>query len=98
MAAYVLVDIEITDPVRYEEYRRLAGPTVGAYGGRYLVRGGAADVLEGTREPGRLVVLEFPSMARAREWWDSPEYRPARAIRQAAARTSMIAAEGVGQA
>jgi len=95
MAAYVIVDIEITDPVRYEEYRRLATPTVAAFDGRYVVRGGATATLEGEWQPGRLVVLEFPSVARAREWWDSPAYRPARDLRQTCARTDMIVVEGV---
>ena len=95
MSAYVIVDVEITDPVRYEEYRRLATPTVAAYDGRYIVRGGAVGALEGGWRPGRLVVLEFPSAARAREWWDSPAYRPARDLRQTCARTEMIVVEGV---
>ena len=95
MSAYIIVDVNITDPVRYEEYRRLATPTVAAYDGRYVVRGGATGTLEGKWQPGRLVVLEFPSVARAREWWDSPAYRPARDLRQACARTDMIVVEGV---
>ena len=95
MSAYVIVDIEITDPVRYEEYRRLAAPTVTAHGGRYLVRGGGVEMLEGDRTPHRVVVLEFPSVERARAWWDSADYRPARAIRQASARTDMMLVAGV---
>jgi uncharacterized protein (DUF1330 family) len=95
MPAYVIVDVEITDPVRYEEYRRLATPTVAAFDGRYVVRGGSTGTLEGGWQPGRLVVLEFPSVARAREWWDSPAYRPARDLRQQCARTEMIVVEGV---
>ena len=95
MAALVVVDIEITDPVRYEEYRRLAAPTVAAFGGKYLVRGGRVETLEGEWHPGRLVVLEFPSPERAREWWDSELYREARNLRQTCARTEMILVEGV---
>lgn len=95
MAAYVIVDIEITDPQGYEEYRKLATPTVTAYDGRYIVRGGTTGILEGKWKPGRIVVLEFPSSARAREWWDSPEYRPLRDIRNRTARTNMIVVEGV---
>ncbi len=95
MAAYVIVDIEITDPRGYEEYRKLATPTVTAYDGRYIVRGGMTGVLEGNWKPGRIVVLEFPSTARAREWWDSPEYRPLRDIRNRTATTNMIVVEGV---
>lgn len=95
MAAYVIVDIDIVDPAGYQEYRKLATPTVTAYDGRYLVRGGKTDILEGGWKPGRLVVLEFPSVTRAREWWDSPEYRPLKEIRQRTARTNMIVVEGM---
>jgi uncharacterized protein (DUF1330 family) len=95
MAGYVIVNITIRDPVRYEEYRRLATPTVSAYGGRYLVRGGAVDAREGAWTPSRLVVLEFPSMERARAWWDSREYAPAKAIRQSCADTQLVITEGV---
>ena len=66
MAAYVIVDIEIRDPVMYEEYRRVAPPSIAVYGGRYIVRGGEVDVLEGDWRPQRLVVLEFPTVERAR--------------------------------
>lgn len=95
MSAYVLVDIDIHDPVEYEEYRRLATPTVARYGGRYIVRGGATEVLEGARTPHRVVVLEFPTGDDARRWWHSPEYAPAKAIRQRVATTEMILVEGV---
>jgi uncharacterized protein (DUF1330 family) len=95
MAAYVIVDVEVKDPVRYEEYRKLAGKAVEAFGGRFLVRGGRVRTLEGTWDPGRVVVLEFPTAERAREWWNSPEYRPARALRQETASTQMILVEGV---
>jgi uncharacterized protein (DUF1330 family) len=95
MAAYVIVDIEVSDPVRYEEYKRLAAPTVVAFGGRYVVRGGAVHVLEGEWPTARFVVLEFPSAQRAREWWDSDLYRPLRALRQACTNSRMILVEGV---
>jgi uncharacterized protein (DUF1330 family) len=95
MAAYVIVDIEVTDPVGYEEYKKLAAPTVAAYGGRYVVRGGAAETLEGDWIPRRLVVLEFESVADARRWWDSPEYAEARAVRQRTARTNMVVVAGL---
>ncbi len=95
MAAYVIVDIQVTDPVRYEEYKQLAAPTVAAFGGKYVVRGGAADTLEGDWVPGRVVVLEFPTAARAREWWASEEYRRAKQLRHASAETEMILVEGV---
>jgi uncharacterized protein (DUF1330 family) len=95
MAAYVIVDIEVTDPAGYEEYRKLAGPAVAAFDGRFLVRGGATATLEGDWHPARIVLLEFPSLARARAWWSSDAYREARAIRQRTAITDMIVAEGV---
>ena len=94
MAAYVIVEIEITDPQTYEEYKKVAGPSLEAYGGRFLVRGGATETLEGDRRPGRMVVLEFESMERAREWWASEEYAEPKALRQKSARTRMIAVEG----
>ena len=95
MAAYVIVDIEITDPKRYDEYRRIAAPTVTAHGGRYVVRGGAVEKLEGAWKPSRLVVLEFPSAASAREWWSSEDYRPARELRESCTNADMIVVEGV---
>lgn len=94
MPAYIVVNINITDPGGYEEYKRQAAPTVAQYDGRYIVRGGRVEVLEGDWCPARYVILEFPTMARAREWWDSPEYRPLRAVRYRTAESSMILAEG----
>lgn len=96
MTAYVLVDIAIHDPARYEEYKRLAAPTVTAFGGRYVARGGAVACLEGEWPTGRFVILEFPTSTRAREWWGSDLYRPVRDIRWASARSRMIVVEGVG--
>jgi uncharacterized protein (DUF1330 family) len=93
--AYVIVDINVTDPVQYEQYRALAGPAVEAGGGRFIVRGGATEVLEGDRVPNRVVILEFPSMDAARAWYDSPQYVEARAAREGAATGSFIAVEGV---
>jgi uncharacterized protein (DUF1330 family) len=92
--AYVVVQIAIEDPVAYEQYKALAPPSIAAYGGRYVVRGGASEVLEGSWQPSRLVLLEFPSVASARAWWDSPEYAPAKALRQRCARTEMLVIEG----
>jgi uncharacterized protein (DUF1330 family) len=93
--AYVIVDMQITDPQRYESYRRLAGPAVEAAGGRYLARGGATEVLEGDRVPNRIVILEFPDLDAARAWYDSPQYVEARGAREGAATGSFIAVEGV---
>jgi uncharacterized protein (DUF1330 family) len=95
MAAYVVVEIDVTDPVGYEEYRRIGTPTVAAYGGKFVVRGGKVEVLEGNWTPKRLVVLEFDSVKRAKEWWSSEEYGVAKRVRQKTARTNMIVVEGV---
>lgn len=94
MSAYIIVDIVVHDPERYEEYKCLAAPTVGRYEGRYVVRGGHAEPLEGAWSPNRVVVLEFPSLVRAKEWWNSPEYAPAKSLRQEIASSEMIVVEG----
>ena len=94
MPSYITIEITVHDPVTYERYKALAGPTLARYGGRYLVRGGAAETLEGEWVPKRLVILEFPNTQRARDWWASPEYAPAKAIRQSCATTRMILVEG----
>jgi uncharacterized protein (DUF1330 family) len=95
MPGYVIVDITIRDREAYERYKELAAPAVAAYGGRYLVRGGATQVLEGSWSPPRLVILEFPTVEAGQAWWDSPEYAPAKALRQVCADTHMILAEGL---
>ena len=95
MSAYVVVEIEVLDQERYEEYKQLAPPAIAAYGGRYLVRGGEVETLEGSWSPKRLVIVEFPSVERAREWWRSAEYERAKALRQACARTEMIVVAGL---
>jgi uncharacterized protein (DUF1330 family) len=95
MAAYLLVDVEVTDPARYESYKKLAPPAIAKYGGRYLVRGGAMTSLEGDWQLGRVVVLEFPDADAARRFYDSPEYAAARAERAGAARMKMVLVEGV---
>ena len=88
--AYVIADIEVTDPDAYEDYKRLSTQAAELYGARFLVRGGAAERLEGDREPQRLVLLEFEDEGAARRWYDSPEYAEARAIRQEAASTRFL--------
>lgn len=95
MSAYVINDMVVTDPDLFEEYKKLSPPTVALYGGRFLVRGGALDLCEGERLPQRLVILEFPSAVQARAWIDSPEYAPARAVRQRASRSNVVIVEGV---
>ena len=95
MPAYVVVEIEVLDAETYETYKQLAPPAIAAYGGRYLVRGGGVETLEGSWSPKRLVILEFPSVERAKEWWGSGEDERAKALRQQSSRTEMIVAEGL---
>ena len=94
MAAYVIVEIEITDPVGYETYKKQAADTVHKYGGKYIVRGGKTEVLEGEWVPKRIVVLEFPTMERAKEWLNCEEYREPRKLRHATSKTNMLLVEG----
>lgn len=95
MAAYVIVEIDIVDPIGYEEYKKQAAAAVHKYGGKYLVRGGKTEVLEGNWKPKRIVVLEFESMQRAKEWLNCEEYRQPRKMRHRTAETKMILVEGV---
>ena len=95
MPAYVIVDLEITDPGGFEDYKQAVAPTIARYGGRYLVRGGTAETLEGTWTPKRVVVLEFPDRAAAKAWWSSADYAAAKALRQRCARTDLIVIDGV---
>ena len=95
MFAYLIIDCQVTDAAKYEDYKRLAPPAIEKYGGRYLVRGGAATLLEGQRQPNRVVVLEFPDVETARRFYDSPEYRAARDMRAGAAIMNIIVVEGL---
>jgi uncharacterized protein (DUF1330 family) len=95
MAAYVIVDINIHDPSSYETYKLLTPSSIAAYDGSFVIRGGKTITLEGDWKPERIVVLKFPSMERAKQWWDSVEYAEAKAIRQAASFTKMIIVEGM---
>ena len=95
MAAYILVEMEVTDPVGILEYRKLAEASVAQYGGRFIVRGGKTEALEGGWDPKRIVVLEFPDAGQAKRWWESKEYAKARVIRERTAKTRMILSEGV---
>ena len=95
MSAYIVVDCEVTDPAKYDQYKQLAPAAIAQYGGRYLARGGTAAVLEGNWQPGRVVILEFPSLAAAKAFYDSPEYGAARAVRAGAATMNLVAIEGV---
>ncbi|HTY76775.1 MAG TPA: DUF1330 domain-containing protein [Candidatus Bathyarchaeia archaeon] len=94
MAAYVIVDIEIHDAAQYDEYRKQVPATIAKYGGKFLVRGGPFEQLEGSWKPTRLVVLEFPSMAQAKRWYDSEEYRGPKALRLKASKASLVIVEG----
>ena len=94
MPAYVINDMEVTDPELLEEYKKLSPATVEQFGGRFLVRGGALGVLEGAWRPKRLVILEFPDRARAEAWANSAEYAPAKQVRQRASRSNIIVVEG----
>jgi uncharacterized protein (DUF1330 family) len=93
--AYVIATVEVKDPVRYEDYKTLVPPSIAAFGGRFVARGGKTDVLEGDWNPNRLVILEFPNAERARQWYDSPEYAAAKALRQATSTGSLVLIEGV---
>ena len=95
MTAYIILDIEVTDPVGYEEYKKLGPPTVSAYGGKYVARGGKCETLEGGWQPERIVILEFPSVEKANAWINSPEYAPARALRHKYANSKTIVVEGL---
>jgi len=95
MAAYLVASLEINDNAGFEEYREQVPPVIAAYGGRYLVRGGATEVLEGTWPPRRSVILEFPNMDALKAFWESPEYRPLRAMRERCASSSIAAISGV---
>ena len=94
MAAYVIGDIEVTDQGLYDDYRKQVLAVVTQYGGRFLVRGGQVDPKEGGWTPKRIVVLEFPSMAQARKFYDSPEYAPLIKLRQKASKGKLILVEG----
>lgn len=94
MPAYVINDMEVTDPERFEQYKKLSPSSIAHYGGRFLARGGRVEPVEGSWSPKRLVVLEFPSMEQAHAWLDSPEYAPARRLRQLSSVSNVIVVEG----
>ena len=94
MPAYLIADVEVKDPDVYAEYRRQVLPLVQRHGGRFIVRGGAHETLEGPWRPARVVVIEFPDMAALKAWYRSPEYEKLIALRQGASQGSLIAVEG----
>ncbi len=94
MPAYVIVEIAVEDAAAYEEYKKLTPASIAAYGGRFVVRGGATEILEGDWQPQRMVVLEFKDVATAKQWWASEAYAAAKSIRQRSATTKMLVVEG----
>ena len=95
MAAYVIVQVDVNDPVRYEDYKKMVPPSIEKFGGRFLVRGGKTHTLEGDWSPKRFVMVEFPNVDQAKAWWASPEYAEAKALRQATSNSMLIVAEGI---
>jgi uncharacterized protein (DUF1330 family) len=97
MPAYIVVEVDVKDPERYADYRTMVPASLEGYGGKYLVRGGAVEKLEGDWQPSRFVVIAFESVDQAKRWWNSEEYREARNLRQATADTKMIVVEGIDE-
>jgi uncharacterized protein (DUF1330 family) len=95
MAAYVILDVSVKDPEEYAAYRERSPATLEKYGGRYLVRGGPHETIEGDWTPDRVVVLEFDSVERAKEWYGSPEYQEIAPMRMRAAPSKVVLVEGV---
>jgi uncharacterized protein (DUF1330 family) len=94
MKAYIVVDVNVTNPTLYEDYKKLTPASLLPFDGKFIVRGGVAETLEGEWQPGRFVIIEFPSKQKAKEWWDSSLYAPAKALRQATSHTNMVLVEG----
>ena len=95
MAAYVIADVEITDAERYKDYTAQTPASIARHGGRWVVRGGATQVLEGDWHPGRVVVIEFPNLDAALEWFNSADYQELAAIRREASTARILVAEGI---
>jgi uncharacterized protein (DUF1330 family) len=96
MSAYVISEVEVLDQRLFDSYRAMAKPTIEQYGGRYIVRGGPVELIEGERDPARrFVIVEFPTMERARQWYRSPEYAEALKVRAAALTRTLVFVEGV---
>jgi uncharacterized protein (DUF1330 family) len=94
MPAYVIAEITIHDSTTYDRYKQLAPASIAKYGGRYAVRGGTTQPLEGEWNPQRFVILEFPTADAARKWWNSPEYTAARALRQSCSTGRLLLVDG----
>jgi len=97
MPAYMVSEIEVLDPDLYALYRELAPASIAAYGGQFIVRGGAVETIEGYWEPKRFVIVEFPTVEQAKAWWSSEEYAEAKALRHATTETNMILVEGFSE-
>ncbi|MGC1379228.1 MAG: DUF1330 domain-containing protein [Anaerolineales bacterium] len=95
MTAYIILDIEVTDPEGYKEYIKLGPLTVALYGGKYIARGGKSENIEGDWQPRRIVMLEFPSVEQAKAWINSPEYAPGRELRHKYATSKAIVVDGL---
>ena len=95
MPAYFVAEVEVIDAEGFQEYAKGAPATVAQYGGKYVARGGAITVLEGTWAPKRLTIIRFESVARAKEWFDSPEYRPFKEIRKRTTKANLLVSEGL---
>ena len=95
MPAYFIANVDVTDSTAFAEYSKVVPDTIQQYGGRYLVRGGAAEALEGDWQPQRMVVLEFPSLEQAQRWYNSEDYRDPKALRFKAAKTNLILVQGI---
>jgi len=94
MSAYIIVEVEVKDPIKYEDYKKLTPATLEVYGGKFIVRGGKAELLEGDKQPERIVILEFESIEKAKAWWSSPEYSEVKKLRHVTADSRMIVVEG----
>ena len=95
MAAYLVVDIGISNATQFEEYKKLAPAAIAKYGGRYLIRGGAYEVLEGSWKPERVTIVEFDSMEKGKEFYNSPEYQTAIKARAGAANFKALLVQGI---
>ena len=94
MPAYIIVNVDTSDPEKYQDYKAMAQETVAQHGGHYLVRGGKMEVLEGGWRPTRLVIVQFDTYEDALKWWNSEAYAPAKALRQSLSDTDMILVDG----
>jgi uncharacterized protein (DUF1330 family) len=95
MPAYIVVEIDVHNPTEYEDYKKLTPGSLLNFQGKFIVRGGKTETLEGDWSPKRFVMIEFPTLELAKAWWTSEEYAPAKALRQRTASSKMIVVEGI---